>query len=316
MTSLFPFGIPVTSCYGHTANRFQFSIDQRGPGGEFPLITLLSYPRSGSHWLCYCLEYITKNSTNRRGREVDKPGFDWPASPNNSISETTHFSRAGLSKPLRWNVPRILLVRNFKECVVAHAATAQKGFLLPSYALERGEIIARPPEKYKATDPVMQTNVCLYAANVYDHFALHEENKVPILTVHYEDILLDFEKTMHRVIEWICEYAHAFHAADEQGLSKSYKPLTKSEMLENLRTLVNDLDSHKQKCLAPYKKWSKHGKSNGKSVIYHSSGMNEHEKLTYDDTLITYLRHSKPSLDVISRYLEKEFLEKLEKLTN
>lgn len=81
---------------------------------------LLSYPRSGSTWLRYCIEYLTGRPTVGQEPTGEQGGasFDTPLIHKGRTDYIVKKRHAIL--PTTEKEPLILLLRNYKECIVRH----------------------------------------------------------------------------------------------------------------------------------------------------------------------------------------------------
>ena len=100
------------------------------PKKEFIPYILLSYPRSGNHWLRYIVEWFSSRPTlgDKEGEhpndiinDVDIPIYKRVSIPHvnphiSPIAKKRHFINAWDDK----NAKVVLVIRNYKECIVRH----------------------------------------------------------------------------------------------------------------------------------------------------------------------------------------------------
>ena len=194
---------------------------------------LISFPRSGSHWLCYCLEYITKMYAPRGYRHDGWPaGPDDNPTPNNLLLINTH----DLIKSQREAklgdlevLPHIMLIRNYKEVVLGSAFDP-----------------ARP-------DHIEKINKYLdrFSQNIREHDEMTRRHPDRDLVIYYEDLILSPDSTLNAVIEWLARLR-------SMGDIPGYPPSTlvahrsKTDMLSNLSELIQSISEHSDICASGY----------------------------------------------------------------
>lgn len=160
---------------------------------ESPVL-LLTYPRSGNTWLRYCIEYLTKRPTGEtrylfptvKMSIMNAPlsnsfdlGADLSAPPIVKLHDYDH-KKPSLNCPFL-----IMIVRNYKECLVREIKTEEK----IREHLERRRI--------------------LYVANLETYDNWDPEKR---LLIYYEDLIKNPKETLNKVVNF-------FHA-DPQYLDE------------------------------------------------------------------------------------------------
>ncbi len=88
---------------------------------------LLSYPRSGSNWLRYCVEFLTKEPTVGPEHLSTKLNQPYGTRCKIGVDLTLDYIifRAHETNPDTYKKPLILLLRNYKECIPRHNLLCQ-----------------------------------------------------------------------------------------------------------------------------------------------------------------------------------------------
>jgi len=196
---------------------------------------MLSYPRSGSTWLRYCIEFITERPTFFRvagtdhirvTKHIDTPFFEEFLS-HEPIVLKRHEWNSKEAKVLKAYNKIILLIRNYKEVSVR--------------AGQRGQ-----PVRCPTVPPVSQSYIDLIEA-----YHNHEGEKT---IIYYEDLLLTPKETLDSLMKWM-------------QVPKNYK--------HKLEQLMDKFDEHKDKCGKKYRSMSPNGdyKTNticNKDIYFHT----------------------------------------------
>ncbi|MBD3279079.1 MAG: hypothetical protein GF388_12330, partial [Candidatus Aegiribacteria sp.] len=155
---------------------------------------LLSYPRSGNTWLRYCIEFLTKRPTRSYNPDDNTPintglgrfvdiDIDYDAPP---IVYKTHGHRYNEKQSYDMdNDKLIVLVRNYKECLVRHhiggAGSLDRKFYAQTQGYRDGE-----------TDYI-------------GYFQIYEQWQGKKILIYYEDLITDLEAELLKVLK-LLEY--------------------------------------------------------------------------------------------------------------
>jgi FkbM family methyltransferase len=235
-------------------------------------VILLSYPRSGSTWLRYCIEFLTKRLTigyvnpgvsmeNGLGKLVDI-GVDCTKSP-------ILYKRHGHTpnEKSSWDMDHdklILLVRNYKECMVRHLSGSTSDLDASLYSQTQG---------YR--DGSLDYIGCLQ---------IYEEWRGTKIRLYYEDLIRDPEPQLVRVLQLL-------------NVDDTYLP-----------ELMKNLDFHKKQSVKIYAGEEGHvsyTKGHTDSLLFHSRNLDEKRKRRWDQ----HLQDRYPDLvrKHLDRYREPEF---------
>ena len=181
-------------------------------------IYLMAYPRSGSNWVRYCFEFITKRPACSR-----ESVWDTGAAGEELLFHLHHGDDYNLSTSLDAVYPNILLLRNYKECVYSHMITGG----------------------YTGGFSQMNEMVHQHCGDYVDLVTLHDhlsDNKHS-LVVYYEDFVTSPKATLEGVVEYIETMREQL-----QGTLP-----TQEEMQHNLLDLLDNFAHHRNECLGGYR---------------------------------------------------------------
>jgi|7_EtaG_2_1085326.scaffolds.fasta_scaffold00195_29 hypothetical protein len=231
-------------------------------------VLLLAYPRSGSNWLRYILEFIYCKPTSSWEERLhprdgsgngNTPIFDTTGKPRTRPPydppriEAAHYEKedrtlphvyhehnvASIEDPER--LPLIVLVRNYKECILRHTAPSPKNrFLL------------------KVKD---------YWEDYYRSLKFYDKHPGPKLLFYYEDLIDD--KKLVDVLHELNEFM-------------SSSPPCYEELLQRF---IEKLQIHREQSLEFYNAVAQVGgsHSDSKSSIFHSRQFELHKKQDVDN---------------------------------
>ncbi len=173
------------------------------------MVKLVSYPRSGSHWLCYCLEYITATCIPRTYRSNKLP-----YKLSSRVIQFNHWGFPGISYPENTRGPRILLLRNYKECIKSHSPAAT----------------TRTHPRQKQRTGLLPPGMPEYIHNIL----IYEICVDPKAIIYYEDLMLNPSAELEKIIKWL-------------------EPIISSPgMRERFDQLILSLDDHRSMCYEGY----------------------------------------------------------------
>lgn len=142
---------------------------------------LMSYPRSGSNWLRYCIEYLTKYPTVgplHKKTKLNQP-FGSRCKIGVGLEKEYILFRAHVTNRVTRKKPVILLLRNYKECIPRHA-------LLPVNPNKKDVIRAFNEDLIKYTSLIKE----------YDTW----QSKKTL--VYYEDLILSPDTELKKVLDF------------------------------------------------------------------------------------------------------------------
>lgn len=230
---------------------------------------LLSYPGSGSTWLRYCVEFLTKRLTegygknvsieNGLGRLVDI-GVDCNKPP---IAYKRHGHNPGEKDSYDMDNDRlVLLLRNYKENIVRYCNVSE------------------------AVDTKFYSETQGYRDGELDYIGclqIYEEWRAKKILIYYEDLINDPEPELVKVLELL-------------KFDKTY-----------LNELMNNLDFHKKQCIHLYidnKAGQSYTQGNSNKLLFHSQGLSDKQKREWDH----HIESNYPELmrKYLRRYKEAE----------
>ncbi|MDX8430568.1 MAG: sulfotransferase domain-containing protein [Candidatus Algichlamydia australiensis] len=135
---------------------------------------LVTAPRSGTHFMLYSLEYLTKRNWYVGGQKTNWKWFDLGANPANEPLIHTHNFQRGPA--VREEGDRMLLiVRNYREAITRHFQNFEKTL--------------------KAIEGSYD-----YFANLYTYEKWPEKDR---LLIYYEDLMRDPELELKKVLHFL-----------------------------------------------------------------------------------------------------------------
>ena len=146
---------------------------------------LMSYPRSGSNWFRYCSEFLTKKPSigpNHNQTVLNSP-FGSRLEMGVDLSRDYILYRAHELEEGVEGKPLIILIRNYKECILRHTHRGSSGATLSQIK----EVFSREKLMY---------------LNVLRFYEKSKENK---FIVYYEDLIKYPESTLRGVLEFFGE---------------------------------------------------------------------------------------------------------------
>lgn len=121
---------------------------------------LISYPRSARNWVKYCIQFLSKRPGSYHTASLFRPNF---------VFDQTH--RAGLTGPLSGYRKCIIIIRNYKECLIRHNPDVfQNSASVQQFLTSNGR---QPPS--------------WYILNIQDFDRFSGEK----LLIYYEDLIKD-----------------------------------------------------------------------------------------------------------------------------
>jgi len=185
---------------------------------DYSNIYLIAYPRSGSNWLRYCFELITKRPACSR-----ESVWNTGATGSELLFHLHRGDDYSLNTSLDAVYPNILLLRNYKECVFSHMITAgyMGGFS------QMNEIVHKHCGDY------------VDLVRLHDHLSDNKHS----LVVYYEDFITNPKTTLEGVIQYL---------ETMRGQLQGTLP-TQKEMQSNLIDLLDNFAHHRNECLEGYR---------------------------------------------------------------
>ena len=238
---------------------------------------LTAYPRSGSSWFRYCVEFLTKRPTvglGRRGNTVFShprdTGVDEKARPilhkNHLIladngqgyyfsdyrAKMEKFSKNRAHRDNRSENKLILLLRNYKECIPRHNSPTGKCDFDTFLQQTSGQRQSFPPPDY--IGPLL----CF------------EEWEGPRLLIYYRDFIREPMRELANVLDFLgCD--HLF-----------------------LPELARNFEVHRQKSLQYYNRFGQNAQAHisrtggdKNKLDFHSRRMDQKERMRWDQSLKT-----------------------------
>lgn len=137
---------------------------------------LVTAPRSGTHFMLYSLEYLTKRPWHVGGQKTTWKWFDLGADPNNEHFIHTHnFLRTRYKQEEGDRM--LLIVRNYREAITRHF------------------------QDFDKTLKNIEGN-CDYFANLNTYEKWPEDSR---LLVYYEDLMKDPESHLRKILHFLKE---------------------------------------------------------------------------------------------------------------
>jgi hypothetical protein len=212
-----------------------------------PNVVLLSYPRSGNTWTRYALEFLSKqpslgtelnNTFNRPIGSMIDMGVDLD---EDVIVDKKHIIRSEDSR----ETPMILLLRNYKECILRHQCYKDNKELKDNWKnIFKKDLLEESREGYYLG--------YMKGVQCFDKWPAKK------LLVYYEDLISDQHKTLKQILNFL-------EISDQ-----------------HLDSFVKDLDVHKKISVSMYSYWSP-SRTKGDNAKYHSSNISKDDKLEIDN---------------------------------
>ncbi len=194
-------------------------------------IYLISYPRSGSNWFRYCAEFITKRRTQTREN-------CWNTGASEAIPELIYhlhdINEYNMNTKRGANIPQIILIRDYKECISSHASRAGYVWWVRNFYAHLGK-------NPGAVDPVS----ALYLKRYCDLINEFEKSRhtCPSLLIHYEALQALPERELTGFINYI----------DAIRSQLTHAVPTAEQMKANLQELMKEYAHHRRECLSAYR---------------------------------------------------------------
>lgn len=210
-------------------------------------LQILSYPRSGSNWLSYCINYICK-------LPADTPGYKYFANdlfkgmPDYVVEKTHAQSPEYWSELHLHDWAYILLIRNYKECIPRQ---------IQSYQIEHMK------SAMNGLNPLeLKSDVHIF--DYINVLKVFDKSSVSKICVYYEDLIVEPERELKRVVEFLKPYGGE----------------------DNLDDFMNCFGYHKEQSLSYYVKSGPNVVSatqgSRDKIIYHSKDMDKGEIMGLD----------------------------------
>jgi len=254
--------------------------DNFSPGdAEF---LLLSYPRSGSTWLRYCVEFITERPT--LGPAYNMLGFETPSKPVflqdgalpvvHSHIDSPFFKEYVQNSPIllkrhEWFYEEakvkhsykkmILILRNYKEVMIRNDPDLAK----------RMEAFRFNPNEDDLLDTVFDAN----SGGYIELIRRYHEHKGYKTIVYYEDLILKPKEALENLIK-------SMGMLNEQTLAR-------------LKELMDKFEFHKNRSAEKYRNMSGHGHQSAyatntvdnKDMDFHRKGKSIHMMRDFDKVI-------------------------------
>jgi len=141
---------------------------------------LLSYPRSGSNWVRYCLEFLTKRPTVGPDNTITPLNQPFGSRLELGVNLDQNYLLYRTHNLIKVKKPMILLIRNYKECVL-------RGFCM-SKNLNTSKALGVA----KSHSPIFERNL-----RTFNNWS---EDKI---VVYYEDLILNPEDTLKGILSFV-----------------------------------------------------------------------------------------------------------------
>ena len=191
-------------------------------------IYLMSFTRSGSNWLRYCFEFITKRRTQTREESWNTGAFG-----RELLFHLHEESEYNMNVGDVSNIPKIILVRNYKECVPSHIQRSDYRWMqrAPYLSYRRAGIV----------DPVFSAYLQRYC-RLLNTF---EESYDATLSLHicYEEFIEKPARSLAELIRYIDNIR-----SELSGYIPSLETMT-----ENMLELLENYRSHRLAALDTYR---------------------------------------------------------------
>jgi len=240
-------------------------------------LTFLSYPRCGSHFLCYSIEKIFRTKTIRsEKRHVDVFRQIQETDDFRYRTDLKIYKNHGCSSQHeiinKYSTGLIFIIRNYKECVFRRLKSHTPNFTLKDVL---GELNNKPVTVF---DRWSHSFDYIRLLNYYDTF------EHPKIIVYYEDLITDFEKEILRMRDF---FSSVGIEEDEGSVQK----------------FLDNIESHKEESIKQYHNEveRKGSQTKGKDLLYHSKQvdpslllkMDEHLSINFPELYEKYLTRYK-----------------------
>ena len=180
-------------------------------------VTIASYPRAGSNWVCYCIERLTDLVVIGSDDSVERGSAVTQNDPK-AVIHKTHGNGADF-----WNTFPIdgegycLIVRNHKECIVRHKRIDENPIPIK---LVLDDLQGIPVPNISNPD-------YLAMLELYDSY------DGPKIIIYYEDFISNISEELYRLMKWYEQFGGEY---DE----------------EKIKEFILNIDAHKSKSLNRY----------------------------------------------------------------
>jgi hypothetical protein len=302
--------------------KLHYPIDHYG----LPMVFLMAYPRSGSNWLRYCFEFVTKKRTHSREPTWDtgatRPTILWHLHSINLDNIYDLSTRKEASNILLLRNPSEALCSQFKNVWFADPDTQwdaiQKAiYFSGQHPWQTNKLL----NDQDIRQHMIAKEVVDYCELISAHDKFATYNSAESHLIYYEDLMADPRTTLENLIEYVhnkwegtnvaLEYEVRLHrafggaqkgdvvepkgalsgAGSVRTYAKNIVPLLPPvrEMKSNLDELMENLQEHQTQCLTTYKTAAGIAFSsdyNGTNVNHHSSTKDKDERSAKSDYTI------------------------------
>mgnify|MGYP003651740445 FL=1 len=161
-------------------------------------VTIASYPRSGSNWVCYCIERLTdliiigSDDSEERGANITQ-------SNPKAVIHKTHGNGTDFWVTFPGeNEGYFLIVRNHKECIVRHRRIDDQPIPIN---LVLNDLQGLPLSDQENTD-------YLAMLELYDLYL------GPKMLLYYEDFIINPKEELLKIVEWYEQFGGKFNKDD------------------------------------------------------------------------------------------------------
>ena len=244
---------------------------------------LLSLQRSGNTWLRYCIEFLTHRPTLVRRLSFEQFNKEWftVKAKKLDIPLVFHFDLpTDLTKTPVFKVHEASMVRRIRK---QHQATDDKLILIVRNPKESLLTLKcyKPDETRKSIDYFQDFEV-LFRQYIFDLILYHEWSPEHRHIVYYEDLMERPAYTLNALCDFLAE-GH-----------------------ENIQSLINNIDKHKQCTISLYEHVATYNPPNAKKndLLLHSKKISAHERRLIDQAI------EKAYPTIWHAYLQERYSEK------
>ena len=160
-------------------------------------VYVLGYPRSGTHWIRLCLKKLLSDAAQNKNSSTPPSAnfFDYLGLEYQAGDHHIYFGhnpvRLGLDKVDQTKNYLILIIRNYRECIMRHHA--DKDYQVLTYLRLEDDVFS-----FMDINPL--TPSPNYIANVKYYDEWNPKNR---FLIYYEDLILEPEKTLKGLMKFL-----------------------------------------------------------------------------------------------------------------
>lgn len=209
---------------------------------------MMCFPRSGNNLIRYSIEFLTKRPTVGTPKLV-------PQNKDTEILDRSHNPEAKLPHVLGDSkqgeeVKILLLLRNYKECIIRHASNLYT-FFKADNLLNIKQFLNNKCWPSEFSSPSLKKSYC----NTLRTYHNYKHKK---LLIYYEDLIKDYERELKKILVFF-------------NINKDLK--------EDLNLFFKNKEYHFKESI---KNYAYNSITKGKNEIYHSKNLNKEQLIIYD----------------------------------